>query len=327
MIRKYLEGTADAAERAEAEEWLSGHLSDPVCDGIFEQVFQDMENQGRTLPADRLEIAVMERISAREEAQKRIRRSRILAWSSAAAAMIAVVFLLWAFRPAAKEVEWKMAVASEGENLELQLPDNSRLWLNSGTKVLYPSSFQGSERTVYVDGELFADISADKHHPFVLRSSGMKIKVLGTRFNMCSYASDPTAEVTLLSGRVEVEAELLGAIPGKGEATRSWIMSPGDFCRLEKDAGAVETYRVDPGSPESWTNRNNLRFINETLKGIAIDLERHFGTRITINDTTLARTRYFASFVNDEPLERIITALNPAIRIKKTENGLILSLK
>ena len=73
--------------------------------------------------------------------------------------------------------------------------------------------------------------------------------------------------------------------------------------------------------------RKNLRFINETLKGIAIDLERHFGTRITINDTTLARTRYFASFVNDEPLERIITALNPAIRIKKTENGLILSLK
>ena len=325
ILKKYMEGIADPAEEAMAREWLSEHLADPVSDGIFSRIYEEIEGKGLGIPAEKVEAAVGEKITASEEASRKIRRVRLGAWLSAAAAVVAVTMAGWLLkRDPAPVAEWKMAYSAKGETMELSLPDGTRLWMDSDTRVLYPSAFTGEERTVYVDGAVFADVAPDREHPFLMSTPGMKIRVLGTRFNVSSYAGDPSAEVALVSGSVEVEAEVR---TGEKPSSRSWIMRPGDFRRLDKDSGVLESYRIDTGTPEAWTRRGNLRFVDKPLSGIVLDLERHFGERISIADESLAATRYYASFVNDEPLDRILTALNPRIRIRRENGGIILSLK
>jgi transmembrane sensor len=93
----------------------------------------------------------------------------------------------------------------KGGQYQLRLPDGTKVWLNAASKLNYPVSFKGlKERRVILEGEAYFEVSPNKKQPFRVASAGQEVEVLGTHFNISSYADDNTTRTTLLEGSVKV---------------------------------------------------------------------------------------------------------------------------
>ena len=75
-----------------------------------------------------------------------------------------------------------------GERGELTLPDGTKVQINSESSIIYPKSFRGDTRTVYLSGEANFDVHKDKKHPFIVKTSLLSVRALGTKFNIQAYS-------------------------------------------------------------------------------------------------------------------------------------------
>ena len=85
-----------------------------------------------------------------------------------------------------------------GNTLRVVLPDGSEVVINSGSKLIYPDRFGPDRRQVFLAGEGYATIAKDPGRPFVMSAGEVDVRVLGTKFNLKSYAEDSEVEVTLV---------------------------------------------------------------------------------------------------------------------------------
>ncbi|NGM61773.1 DUF4974 domain-containing protein [Sphingobacterium sp. SGG-5] len=91
-----------------------------------------------------------------------------------------------------------------GGTYQIILPDGSKIWLNSLSKIKFPLVFDQNERIVEMEGEVFFDVAKNKNQPFIVRSKGQEITVLGTSFNVNAYSDEPFTRTTLLTGKIEL---------------------------------------------------------------------------------------------------------------------------
>src|SRR5690606_30681615 len=105
----------------------------------------------------------------------------------------------------------------KGGMYSITLPDGSKVWLNAGTTLKYPSQFDDHERVVYLEGEAYFDIKRQpskrraangqrlvKSIPFKVISNGQTVQVIGTEFNISAYADEPGMKTTLITGSVQI---------------------------------------------------------------------------------------------------------------------------
>lgn len=131
-----------------------------------------------------------------------------------------------------------------GEREEFILPDSSRVWLNSGSMIVYPEKFIGKERNVYLSGEGYFKVTKDRKRPFLVQAGDVSVKVLGTSFNISGYAGDDEVTTTLESGAVEI------SVPGDG---RVYSLTPDDQMTYTLSSDKVDIKKVDPEDFTSWT--------------------------------------------------------------------------
>ncbi len=106
-----------------------------------------------------------------------------------------------------------------GETYQVRLPDGSSITLNSASSLTYATSLNGrGERIVELKGEAYFDVAKDPKHPFIVKTGGQEVKVLGTRFNISDYYTDSETKTTLLEGKVKVTSK---------NANNSEILNPG----------------------------------------------------------------------------------------------------
>ena len=197
----------------------------------------------------------------------------------------------------------RMGEATYSDRQEIVLPDSTHVWLNAGTKLIYPKQFNRSMRQVYLSGEMFADVRRDEDRPFIVSADRLEVKVLGTQFNLKSYQEDAKSEVSLVRGKVSVGIK---ASKMNGKLT----LAPGDILRFNKTNNHIDFLNFDPDSYANWIDNNNFFFVEQTLGDIVADLRRHFAVEIVVTDKSLCDETYYASFVNEESLDEILDALN-----------------
>lgn len=90
----------------------------------------------------------------------------------------------------------------KGGGYQIELSDGTKVWLNAGTSLKYPSRFVENERIVELEGEAYFSVAKDARKPFTVVSRGQRIKVLGTEFNVSAYEEDQTVQTTLVEGSV-----------------------------------------------------------------------------------------------------------------------------
>ena len=125
------------------------------------------------------------------------------------------------------------ATSAPGIVTQITLPDSSKVWLNSGSRLRYPSRFVGMERNVTLQGEGYFEVQSDQQHPFyVATTDGFRVMAHGTKFNVNAYADDELIEATLEQGAVDILIGLQRETLSPGEANISPRQCPSSSSRL-----------------------------------------------------------------------------------------------
>ena len=156
---------------------------------------------------------------ALEKLKKRIRKytslvkiRRTVYYASQIAAVIAIAFIFHTVKESNAYSATTHTVLTSTHKSEVTLPDGTIVWLNNNTKLIYPEVFSLTERSVYLEGEAYFKVTKNKARPFVVKSQGQEIKVLGTSFNVRNRPNEDLAETTLISGAVPSTLEAIYAL-------------------------------------------------------------------------------------------------------------------
>jgi len=159
-----------------------------------------------------------------------------------------------------------------GKRANLTLSDGTLLWINTGTRVIYPSSFSNDKREIYVEGEVYAEVTHDAKRPFIIKTTKLDIKVFGTVFNLSAYAEDKQVNVVLVSGSI-------GATPKKGKTT---FVKPNQLLSYSDQAVTLRTVKVD--NYISWKD-GLYAFENEPIENVLLKLSKFYNVTIKLPET------------------------------------------
>jgi transmembrane sensor len=194
-----------------------------------------------------------------------------------------------------------------GARTKFVLPDGTTGFLNSGSTLEYPVLFS-NDRNVKLKGEAFFDVHHDKEHPFVVNTTNLKAKVLGTQFNMIAYGSENCEEIILKEGSVDIYSTR-----GKKLVT----LEPNQRLALNTETRQCKTNKVEAEQYVSWTE-GKLAFRNESMQLVADRLGRWYNVEIEIADEELLKYAFRATFI-EEPLEEVLKLLARTAPLKHKE--------
>ena len=143
---------------------------------------------------------------------------------------------------ATKEIGYNTINVPYGGTYTVELCDGTKVYLNSGTTLEFPSRFDGKVRSVILKGEAYFDVARNVSKPFVVEVDEMKVKVLGTSFNVKSYVDEPGVYTTLVEGSV--------AIVRDGQPEKK--IKPGEQAYYNKGVGTLSIAEVDVNEFTSW---------------------------------------------------------------------------
>ncbi len=160
-----------------------------------------------------IDTAIDEDLNSNSAAGKRRNVSRYIVCALCAALLVAVSATTGTYFLGRDSVcpEWKEVISAYGDSKSVTLSDGSVIRLRNDSRILYPEKFTGRYRQVFASGEVYADIAKDRHHPFILSSNGVNVKVKGTKFNYRAYGDSPKVELALVEGAVEMTFDISGA--------------------------------------------------------------------------------------------------------------------
>ena len=173
-----------------------------------------------------------------------------------------------------------VVTAESGERAKVQLPDGTKVNINSASQISYPHDFNGEKRIVELDGEAYFEVTPDKERPFVVKAAGLEITVLGTAFDVCAYKDDNEVSVVLLTGKVDVASE-----------SDRYVMQPDEKLVYDRNTGTMQVGKVCSKEYVEWTD-GNLRFENESLENIVKVLSRVYNVKIVF-DSAFPEGQYF----------------------------------
>jgi hypothetical protein len=204
-----------------------------------------------------------------------------------------------------------------GKTSEVLLPDGTKVFLNAGSRLVYPENFTGKTREVFLVGEAFFDVSHDQRHPFIVQVSDLRVKVLGTRFNVSAYPTDNVIETVLAEGKVQMERNNAGLFD------RATELVPNQLASFDRTTRETSIRTVDPENYTLWT-AGILKFESTDLNRITKRLERYYNIRFKYVDPLVGGLRISGKMElkedKDEICERIARAAS--VKIVKVENNL-----
>jgi len=186
-----------------------------------------------------------------------------------------------------------------GQHVEIMLADGSKVRLNSGSTLTFPSKFNGKKRMVELDGEGFFEVKSDKEHPFIVSTSKYQVKAVGTSFNIYDYQDSPQFEAALLNGKVEVTTN--------AKKSSVVILTPNQRAALCQ--GVLKVKPIENANNYLW--RKGILYFNEPLLEVFDKLQEYYDIEFQIRNSSLTRKSPYCTgkFRAKDGLEHIIRVL------------------
>lgn len=164
-----------------------------------------------------------------------------------------------------------------GKKSELLLADGTKVWLNAGSRLAFPSRFTQNTREVFLEGEACFQVAKNEKQPFIVKADNLDVKVLGTYFNVSAYPADATIETVLLEGSVAVEKPKAFGL-GKTEV----ILKPNQKASFKKEQNEIAvTDESDVDLYFAWTY-GWLKYERESLWSVLRKVERYYNVEIQL---------------------------------------------
>lgn len=190
-----------------------------------------------------------------------------------------------------------------GGEYYLELSDGSRLWLNSDTRLRYPTAFFGKDRRIYLErGEIFLEVTKDREHPFYVECAKSSVRVLGTSFNLLFYKDQPT-QATLVEGSVEIT-----------HSGNKILLTPGEQANMAID-GTLTKKKVDVQLNTSWKD-GRYYFKSEKLAVILEKIARWYNISVIYSREELKEKMFSGSFLKYNDFKEVLDILNTTQTVK-----------
>ena len=317
IISRYLSKEATPEEIKVLDDWISAtpenyrsFLSQKNVWEVSHPAFNPEE-----IDVDSAHRKVMEQIlHPNQPVSVRPKLSFLHYWQQVAAILLLPLLILSAylyFKPASQIAEtYQELFTPYGTWSVVNLPDGSKVWLNAGSSLKYPTQFNDKQRVVSMQGEAYFEVRKDSEHPFVVQAGTARACVLGTSFNIRHYEQEQI-HITLLTGSLAVESE----------ATENpEIMKPGDDASLQEDGKVIIQEKGETARP-MWTS-GYFSFDDAPLSEVLCELGRWYNINVTVlHPEATTRNLHFKCKRSLE-LDDILEILNElgGFRLVKKEN-------
>lgn len=187
------------------------------------------------------------------------------------------------------------ASTPRGGTYQVTLPDGSKVWLNAATSIKFPSTFKGlvNRKVELIGGEAYFEVAKNKAQPFVVESNGQMVEVLGTHFNINSYADEGSIKTTLLEGSVKVN---------------NMVLKPNQQSVLSSNK--INIRSVDAQSEIAWKN-GDFNFNNESIQDIMKQLSRWYDIEIKY-EGEITQDMYYAKISRNRNISEVLKRLEEA---------------
>jgi len=177
----------------------------------------------------------------------------------------------------------------------VKLPDGTKVWLNAASSLRYPVNFKDSERKVELSGEGYFEVAHNKAAPFIVVSGKQTVKVLGTHFNVNTYADEPFIKTTLLEGSVQVS----------NHHNVNKTLKPGQQALL--NGPAIEIISVDSEQAIAW-KKGDFAFEGTTLESIMRQISRWYNVEV-VYQGTIAEVEFGGSISRSKSVNEVLKVL------------------
>jgi len=189
-----------------------------------------------------------------------------------------------------------------GKNASIKLSDGTVAYLNAGSRLVYPNTFDGETRTVSLIGEGYFDVAHNAEMPFIVKTHKLNIEVLGTRFDLSAYPNDNIVETILVEGKVKITK------PGLLFGNEEYILEPNQRAAYNIDTKNTKITNVDVEKYVTW-HKGYLIFETQELNRVIKKLERYYNIRIDLIDPTLGFLRLTGKLELKEDKRTVLNVL------------------
>lgn len=196
-------------------------------------------------------------------------------------------------------IAYNEIVVPRGQQAHLTLSDGTKIWLNSKSKLIYPSDFKGESRTVSLDGEAYFEVTKDIGRPFIVETTSVNIKVLGTSFNLSAYRDDVVCSVGLDEGLVSVLSK---------SSQELAQIRPGELMVYDKNLRMAKVTAADISFLSSWKN-GEIRFNRMSFFELSKILERNYNVEFIFKNPKLKEMTFNGVFYEYESIDSILKVL------------------
>lgn len=207
-------------------------------------------------------------------------------------------------------------MTGKGEKSFLQLPDGTKVWLNTCTSLEYSVDYGINNRNIALVGEAYFEVAKNRDIPFVVKTDGLEVKALGTAFNVCAYENEAKLTTTLFSGQVVVHPF---------STKQEILLNPDQVAIYYKDKNKIETMPYQKQLFTEW-RAGGLSFEMMYLEEIAKLLERNYDVAFLFKNQRIKTLRFSGYFNNNESLTDILRVIkiNTSINYRMVKDTVII---
>ena len=280
LAKKYTEGTCTPEEKMAVEAFF-----DKMQDKATIALQQVPDAKGDVLLGK-----IFHELQFKKQPQK-FRFKKALRIAAILIVAMAVSFSVAKFVFTPNEI---IQIANKGEKKEVLLQDGSMVVLNSNSSITYPEEF-GDTRNIKLSGEAYFKVFRDVKRPFIVQTHNVKVRVLGTSFDVNSYKHRAT-KVSVLTGRVEVSSA----------TGKKVVIVKNQQADLKRNAD-FQISADDSSDGIAWTS-NTIMLKNTTLSETAKIIENWYNVNITFEDQDIKKFTISGKF-KDEKLENVLESI------------------
>ncbi|MGV8133880.1 MAG: FecR family protein [Mangrovibacterium sp.] len=207
---------------------------------------------------------------------------------------------------APKENLYNTVKIPRGGEYELVLADGTRVYLNAESQLRYPVQFLENTREVELTGEAYFDVAKDPHKPFVVKTTGMSVEVLGTTFNLSAYGNTEKILTTLVEGSIKINI-------AASQETR--LLQPDEQASVDLKSGLTEVRTVDVSLYTDWKS-GRLNFFDNRLEDIMITLTRWYSAEVIYMNPSVKDFRFSGSLNRYDDIRQFLDIISSTGKVK-----------
>lgn len=205
-----------------------------------------------------------------------------------------------------------------GKRTDVVLSDGTHVWINSGSRLVYPAIFKGNNREVYLEGEAIFEVAHNAKKPFKVLSDNQEIEVLGTVFNVSNYPEDEKMITVLKSGSIKLTYN--------DDESQSFKITPGTLSSYNTKTSEIIKSKDNVEDYFGW-REGYLSLKQQPLDYITARLSRYYNVEIMIFDEKLSKETFSGKLDLKEDIHKVIEIISETTQMKiiKDKSNIILT--